>query len=257
MDVLAPDFSLTGRRALVTGASQGIGAALAVAFAKAGADVAVTGRDADRLADTAAAIDATGRRSSRLQLDVRDVARTRTAVGEVVDALGGLDILVNNAGTEQVIDSLEVDEALWDRIVETNLKGAFFYAQAAARQMAERGGGAIVNLGSLASGIGIPTATPYTASKTGVLGMTRALSAEWAPKGVRVNALGPGYFRTRMTEGFFQDQAWQDAMLGKIPMGRFGRLDDLTGAAVFLASDAARYLTGQILYVDGGYMASI
>jgi NAD(P)-dependent dehydrogenase (short-subunit alcohol dehydrogenase family) len=257
MDIAAPDFSLTGRRALVTGASQGIGAALAVALAKAGADVAVAGRDADRLADTAAAIEATGRRTHRLQLDVRDVARTRTAVGEVVAALGGLDILVNNAGTEQVTDSLEVDEALWDRIVDTNLKGAFFCAQAAARQMAERGGGAILNLGSLASGIGIPTATPYTASKTGVLGMTRALSAEWAPKGVRVNALGPGYFRTRMTEGFFQDQAWQDAMLGKIPMGRFGRLDDLTGAAVFLASDAARYLTGQILYVDGGYMASI
>lgn len=257
MDIDAPDFSLTGRRALVTGASQGIGAALAVALAKAGADVAVAGREPDRLGDTAAAIDAAGRRTHRLELDIRDIARVRGAVGEVVDALGGLDLLVNNAGTEQVTDSLEVDEDLWDRIVDTNLKGAFFCAQAAARRMAACDGGAILNLGSLASGIGIPTAAPYTASKTGVLGMTRALSAEWAPRGVRVNALGPGYFRTRMTEGFFQDQAWQDAMLGKIPMGRFGRLDDLTGAAVFLASDAARYLTGQIVYVDGGYMASI
>ncbi len=165
----------------------------------------------------------------------------------------GPTILVNNAGTEEVAPSRDVTEAQWDAIVGTNLKAAFFVAQAFARQTET---GAILNLGSLTSAVGIPTATPYTASKSGILGMTRALAAEWAPA-IRVNALGPGYFRTAMTEGFYADPAWQDAMLGKIPMQRFGQLDDLIGAAVFLVSDASAYVTGQILYVDGGTLASL
>ena len=151
--------------------------------------------------------------------------------------------------------SLEVDEALWDRILDTNLKGAFFCAQAAARRMIE--GGSILNLCSLTSEVGVPTAVPYGASKSGLLGMTRALAAEWAARGIRVNGIGPGYFRTALTEVFYQDEAWQKTMLDKIPLRRFGRLEDLIGAAVFLCSDAAAYVTGQVLYVDGGYLASI
>jgi NAD(P)-dependent dehydrogenase (short-subunit alcohol dehydrogenase family) len=194
-----------------------------------------------------------GRKALPFALDVLDTAAIGPAVDRAAAVLGGLDILINNAGVEQVSPSLAVDEALWDRIVDTNLKGAFFCAQAAARQMGE---GAIVNVCSLTSGVGVPTAVPYGASKTGLLGMTRALAAEWAPK-IRVNAIGPGYFRTELTEVFYQDQTWAAAMLRKIPAGRFGALEDLVGATVFLCSDAARYVTGQLLYIDGGFMASI
>ncbi|HVW91582.1 MAG TPA: glucose 1-dehydrogenase [Devosia sp.] len=254
----AGSFDLAGRRALVTGASRGIGRAIAEALAEAGAALAVTARSLDGLAETRAAIEAAGGRAECLALDVRDVAQCGAVMAEAARRLGGLDILVNNAGTEEVRPSLEVDEALWDKILGTNLKGAFFCAQAAARAMKEAGtAGAIINLCSLTSEVGIPTAAPYGASKSGLLGLTRALSAEWAALGIRVNAIVPGYFRTAMTEGFFADEGWQEAMLGKIPLGRFGELRDLKGVAVFLASDASAYVTGQAFVVDGGYLASI
>jgi NAD(P)-dependent dehydrogenase (short-subunit alcohol dehydrogenase family) len=252
-----PSFSLSGRKALVTGASRGIGEALAMGLAEAGADVAVAARDRSSLAAAEAAIAAAGRKAVAVAIDVRDAAAIRAGIDQAAQALGGLDILVNNAGVEEVRDSLAVDEALWDRIVDTNLKGAFFCAQAAARRMAANKGGAILNLCSLTSEVGVPTAVPYGSSKSGLLGMTRALAAEWAAKGIRVNGIGPGYFRTELTEVFYRNAEWQQAMLAKIPLRRFGRLEDLVGAAVFLCSDAAAYITGQCLYVDGGYLASI
>jgi len=249
--------ALAGRRALVTGASRGIGEALAVGLAAAGADVALAGRDATALERVAEAVRGQGRKAVPVVLDVADVHGIDRAFTAAAMALGGLDILVNNAGVEEVRPSLAVDEALWDRIVDTNLKGAFFCARAAAALMKGRGGGAILNLCSLTSEVGVPGAVPYGASKTGLVGMTRALATEWAKDGIRVNGIGPGYFRTALTKVFYRDEAWQQRMLGAIPMGRFGRMDDLVGPAVFLCSAAAAYVTGQVLYVDGGYLASI
>jgi NAD(P)-dependent dehydrogenase (short-subunit alcohol dehydrogenase family) len=255
-------FELAGRRALVTGASRGIGEAIALGLARFGADVAVTARDVARLADVSAEIETLGRRAVPIAMDMADVGGIRGGVAEAAAALGGVDLLVVNAGTEEVCPSLDVEEALWDKILETNLKGAFFTAQAVARVMreaagGERQGGTIVNVCSLTSAVGVPTAAAYGASKAGLLGLTRTLATEWAPLGIRVNAIGPGYFRTALTEMFYADDAWQAAMLAKIPAGRFGDLRDLVGASVFLSSDAARYVTGQIVYVDGGYMAAI
>ena len=248
-------FSLDGKVAVVTGASRGIGGALASALARAGAAVGLLGRDAQALSAARATLAAQGHSVMHVAADVSDNSSIDAAFESVLRSLSRIDILINNAGVEETCASLEVDEALWDRIVDTNLKGAFFCAQAAARRMTN--GGSILNVCSLTSEVGIPGAAPYGASKAGLAGLTRTLATEWAAKGIRVNGLGPGYFRTALTESFYQDEEWQRAMLERIPQRRFGRLDDLGGAAVFLCSDAAAYITGQILYIDGGYMAAL
>lgn len=248
-------FSLAGKVAVVTGASRGIGSALASALAEAGADVALLGRDSTALAALEATLTQAGHETSHGLADVASPDSIEAAFERILRRHSRLDILINNAGVEQPCPSLGVAEPLWDRIIDTNLKGAFFCAQAAARRMAS--GGSIINLCSLTTERGVPGAAPYSASKAGLAGLTRALAAEWAVRGIRVNGLAPGYFHTALTDSFFRDEHWQQAMLEKIPLGRFGRLDDLKGAAIFLSSDAAAYITGQVLYVDGGCLASL
>ncbi|WP_226503871.1 glucose 1-dehydrogenase [Pseudomonas sp. MWU16-30317] len=257
MNPLQARFSLEGQVALITGASRGIGLAMAKGLADAGAKVVLAARDPDTLANAQADIQRNGGRCSTLVLDVNDSTSRERAFVELQTREGRLDILINNAGVEHVQASLELDEATWDMIVDTNLKGAFFCAQAAARLMQANGGGSILNLCSLTSEVGVPGATPYGASKSGLLGMTRALATEWAALGIRVNGIGPGYFRTELTEVFCQNDDWRQSMQAKIPLARFGNLEDLAGAAIFFCSPAASYITGQVLYIDGGYLASI
>ncbi len=254
----SPLFDLSGKTALVTGASRGLGQAIAVGLAEAGAKVGITSRTLKSLEETDALISEIGVHADTFELDVCDTSAAKLAVQKYTKRVGGVDILVNNAGYEEVRPSIDMDEELWDKISDTNLKGAFFCAQEAAKSMIASGrGGSIINVCSLTSYVGVPTAVPYGSSKSGLLGMTRALSAEWASDGIRVNAIAPGYFRTDLTDAFYQDENWQAAMLDKIPMREFGDANDLKGSVVFLASKASRYVTGQCVAIDGGYLASI
>jgi 2-dehydro-3-deoxy-D-gluconate 5-dehydrogenase len=246
-------FDLTGKVALVTGANAGIGQAIAVALAEAGADVALAGRSpAD---ETGARIEAIGRRALTLDADLSTIAPAGGLVDATLAGLGGLDILVNNAGIIRRADAIDFSEADWDAVMDTNLKSVFFLCQAAGRHMIGRGRGKIVNIASMLSfqgGIRVPG---YTASKSGVAGLTRALANEWAAKGVNVNAIAPGYIATRNTAALQADETRNRQILERIPAGRWGEPSDLGGAAVFLASSASDYVNGHILAVDGGWLA--
>lgn len=247
---------LAGRRALVTGASRGIGAAIANALAEAGADVALAGRDETALAEAAGQAAAGGTRVTTLVGDVSDVATCERLVADAVDALGSVDVLVNAAGGTHRGPALDMTEAQWDAVQEMNLKSTFFLSQAAARRMVGRAqGGSIINVASLNSAVGNAWAASYAASKGGVASLTRSLALEWVGAGIRVNAIGPGMIATDMTGPLVDDAARYEALLAHIPMRRFGTPDELGGAAVFLASGASSYVTGQVLYVDGGYLS--
>ncbi len=249
-------FSLENKVAIVTGGGRGLGRAMALALAKAGADVVVASRTRSQLEKVAEEIQETGVRSLPLVVDVSKRQDVQEMVSEVKEKLGRIDILVNAAGVNKRMPSLEVTSELWDQIVEINLKGTFLCCQAVAPYMIKQRSGSIINIASLLSAIGIPSLAPYAASKSGVVGLTRVLAAEWAPYGVRVNCIGPGYFRTEMTHSLFADKEWVGRLLRKIPLGRAGVPEDLAGTVVFLASQASGYVTGQALYVDGGFLTS-
>jgi 2-dehydro-3-deoxy-D-gluconate 5-dehydrogenase len=246
-------FDLSGRVAVVTGANTGIGQAIALALASAGADIAAVGRSpADA---TLHAIREKGRRAIAIEADLTTIEPASRIVSDTVSALGRLDILVNNAGIIKRNDALSFTESEWDLVIDTNLKSAFFLAQAAARFMIEQGGGRIINVASMLSfqgGVRVPS---YTASKSGVAGLTKALANEWASKGINVNAIAPGYIATNNTAALQADETRNRQILERIPAARWGEASDLGGAAIFLASDAARYVHGHVLAVDGGWLA--
>jgi 2-deoxy-D-gluconate 3-dehydrogenase len=250
---MAISFSLEGKAALVTGANTGIGQAIAVALAEAGADVALAGRSEPT--ETIALIEQAGRKCVNIRADLSSIEPVGRVIDEAVAGLGKVDILVNNAGIIRRDDLLQFSEADWDAVVDTNLKTLFFLSQAAAKGMVERGSGKIVNIASLLTfqgGIRVPS---YAAAKSGVGGVTKAMANELAGKGVQVNAIAPGYISTNNTAALQGDETRNRQILERIPTGRWGDPKDIAGAAVFLASPAADYVSGHILAVDGGWLA--
>jgi 2-deoxy-D-gluconate 3-dehydrogenase len=247
-------FDLSGRVALVTGANTGLGQAIAIALAQAGADIIAVGRT--RPDETAAQVGAAGRKVHAIECDLGAKPDTRAIVREAVAKGGRLDILVNNAGIIRRNDALEFTEEDWDAVLDLNLKTVFFLSQAAARAMLEGPGrGKIINIASMLSFQGGIRVASYTASKSAVAGLTRLLANEWAARGINVNAIAPGYFETHNTTALRADVERSAEILRRIPAGRWGKPQDLGGAAVFLASNASDYVHGTILPVDGGWLA--
>lgn len=253
--MILDQFKLDGRIALITGASRGLGQAMALGLAEAGADIVGldrTGCDDD----TGPKVRALGRRFHEIVTDLRQAGTDdlNAIVAEAEAAMGRLDILINNAGIIRRAPAIEFSEQDWDDVLHINLRAAFFLSQAAARVMIPRAGGKIINVASMLSfqgGVFVPS---YTAAKSGIAGLTRALANEWAPHGINVNAIAPGYMATDNTAPLRADKSRADSILGRIPAGRWGMPDDLQGTAVFLASDAARYMHGAIIPVDGGWL---
>ena len=253
--MILDNFKLNGKVALVTGAAQGLGQGYAFALAEAGADIAAL--DISDVAQTGKTIAALGRRFMPIKCNLREasVDDLNKIVSDVVAQLGRLDILVNNAGIIRRAPALEFSEKDWDDVLQINLKAAFFLSQAAARVMVKQGGGKIINIASMLSfqgGIIVPS---YTSSKSAVAGLTRALANEWAKHNINVNAIAPGYMATDNTAALRADPARNQAILDRIPAGRWGTPDDLKGSVVFLASDASNYMQGAVVPVDGGWLA--
>ena len=247
-------FDLTGRVALVTGANTGLGQGIALALAQAGADIVAMGRSVP--SETEAAVQSAGRRFAFVEAALDTTAPVAAAVESALYAFGGIDILVNNAGTIRRNDALEFTDDDWDAVMGVNLKTAFFLSQAVARAWVAAGrGGKIVNIASMLSFQGGIRVASYTASKHGLLGLTRLLANEWAAKGINVHAIAPGYFETNNTEALRADEQRNRDILARIPAARWGRPADLAGAAVFLASSASDYVHGAVLPVDGGWLA--
>jgi NAD(P)-dependent dehydrogenase (short-subunit alcohol dehydrogenase family) len=248
-------FDLTGRTAVVVGGTSGIGRAIAIGLADAGADVVATGRRRSHVDEVAGAIEARGRRTLRLPADVADSASLATLRDEVLSVLGRIDIVVVAAGVTKRVPTLQMTDEDWQRIVDTNLTGTLRTYRTFAPPMIERHAGRLIGIASLASFVGLHEVAAYTATKAGVAGLTRALAVEWAPHGITVNAIAPGVFETELNRELLKGPRGQEFLV-RTPMKRFGRVEELVGAAVFLASQAASFVTGQLIAVDGGFLAS-
>jgi len=246
------EFDLTGRVALVTGCSRGLGQVFATALAEAGADLAITARSASSLTEFQTQIEAMGRKCAAFACDVRDKQSIDEMVAGALDEFGRIDILVNNAGCNVRKPALDVTWDDWNLVLDTNLRGTFFVSQSVAKSMIPNGYGRIVNIGSLTSVSGSAGLGPYGASRGGVRQLTMSLADDWGKHGITVNCLAPGWFKTAQNAVMYEDQEWLDYLCDRIPLKRPGRGDDLRGAVVFLASDASAYITGQTLLIDGG-----
>ena len=249
-------FQLTGKVAIVTGASRGLGQGIAIGLAEAGADIALVARTKAALEQTAAAIQKVGRKALVVLVDLKGATEADRVVQETLKGLGRVDILLNVAGTQVRKPFFEMTEQDYEYLMSVNLKALFFISQAASKEMAKQSKGKIINITSLTSFIGISNISLYTASKGAVASLTRQFAVELAKHNIQCNAIGPGYFRTELTEALFQDPEKAKWVLSKIPMGRTGVPEDLVGAAVFLASAASDYITGQIVNVDGGWLSA-
>jgi gluconate 5-dehydrogenase len=245
-------FDLTGKVAIVTGTSRGLGQYLARALARAGADLVITSRRAESLAEFQAEIQSLGRQALSLPLDVRDYASIQEMVKAAAAHYGKIDILVNNAGCNVRKPALEITWDDWNLVLETNLRGTFFVAQAVARHMVARRYGRIINIGSVTVVAGYAGLGPYGASRGGVKQLTMSLADDWGPHGITVNCLAPGWFKTAQNAVMYENKEWVEYLCDRIPLKRPGQPHDLDGAVVFLASDASEYITGQTLLVDGG-----
>ena len=252
---MAVSFDLTGRTAVVVGGTTGIGRAIALGLADAGADVVPTGRRTDVVEHVAGAIESKGRRSLRVPTDVNDQASLNQLRDSCLNAFGKVDVVVAAAGITKRVPTAEMTDADWNQILETNLTGMMRTYRTFAPGMISRGYGRLIGIGSLASFVGLMEVAAYTASKAAVAGLTRALAVEWAPHGVTVNAIAPGVFETDLNREILKGPRGQEFKM-RTPMRRFGRTEELVGAAVYLASDAASFVTGQLIVVDGGLLAS-
>ncbi len=250
-------FDLTGRTALVTGSSQGIGLALARGLAGAGATVVLNGRDAGKLAEAAATLAAGGARVDTLAFDATDHDAVRTAVDGFEADRGPIDILVNNAGMQHRAPLEDFPADAFQRLLQTNIASVFNVAQACARHMIRRGAGKIVNIASVQSALARPGIAPYTATKGAVTNLTKGMATDWARHGLQCNALAPGYFDTPLNKALVEDPAFSAWLEKRTPAGRWGRVEELVGACIFLASDAASFVNGTTLFVDGGITASL
>lgn len=252
--MILDNFSLNGKRAFVTGSSSGIGRAIAIGLAEAGADVVCHASKTGGASETCAAIAAIGRKTGEAAGDMADKSVPAVLIDDVVRILGGIDILINNAGTIRRSPAVDFSDDDWATVIEVNLSSVFRLSRSAGRLMIEQGGGKIVNIASLLSFQGGITVPAYTASKSGVAGLTRALANEWAKSNVNVNAIAPGYIATNNTRALQDDETRNRQILERIPAGRWGKPEDIVGAAVFLSSAASDYLQGHTLVVDGGWM---
>jgi NAD(P)-dependent dehydrogenase (short-subunit alcohol dehydrogenase family) len=249
-------LDLTGRVAVVIGGTSGIGRAIAHGMADAGADVVCTSRRIEQVDVAAAEIEAKGRRTARVASDVSDRGSLENLLGKCVAAFGKVDILVNSAGRTKREPTLDLDDETWNAILETNLTGTLRACQVFGRHMIANGYGRIVNIASLSTFVSLFEVAAYSASKAAVASLTKSLAIEWAKHGVNVNAIAPGVFRTALNEKLLDETPRGQEFLTRTPMGRFGDVTELAGAAIFLASDAASYVTGEVLVVDGGFLAS-
>ncbi|MGV3465867.1 MAG: SDR family NAD(P)-dependent oxidoreductase [Heyndrickxia sp.] len=247
-----PSFSLEGKTAIVTGAGRGIGRAIAIGMAEAGADVAIIARTETDLQSTAAEIEKLGRKSYIVITDVTKREQVKSAIDKIIGEAGKIDILVNNAGMNIRSKALDVTDEEWQQIMDTNLKSAFMFSQEVGRHMKEKEAGKIVTITSVGGHVALRTGVVYAATKAALIQMTKVLALEWGKYNINVNAIGPWYFKTPLTEKLLQDEAYVKDILAVTPMKRVGELEELVGPAVFLASEASKYMNGQTIFVDGG-----